>query len=108
MMARYNSPASLFSEGDAEMTLSVVLYATMVLALAAFVGILVVEVRGGRGESARPGRLAARSSRYGRGRTQQRRECPRTAAGCPRGARPASPLAPSRSRERPTPHSCGR
>jgi hypothetical protein len=90
------------------MTLSVLMYALMVLALAAFVAVLVVDARRSLGEAVRPGRLAARPSTVARGRTQQRRECPRTTAGGPPRARPQSPLAPSRSRERPASSSCRR
>jgi hypothetical protein len=108
MIARYNSPASLLSEGDMAMTLSVLLYAMMVLALGTFAGILVVDARRSRRKAARPDRLGDRRSAYARERMRQRRG-PKTAGGCPPGARPASPLAPSRSRRRATPRaSCRR
>lgn len=93
------------------MTLSLLMYAMMVLGLAAFVGILVVEARRNGGGAAGPGGRAARSSTYGRGRTQRRRECPDTAAGaCSKDALRASPSARSRSRSRrrPAPQACRR
>jgi hypothetical protein len=83
------------------MTLSVLMYAMMVFALAAFLGILVVDVRRNRGEVARLGGRAARSSTYDRGRVQRRRVCPDAAGQRPQEARRAAPSAPPRSRRSP-------